>query len=49
MNNVNKWAVRMIGILMILGFLAVFAHLHKTLQTMKQMRGPAPQAPAKSP
>ena len=38
----NRWLVRMIGILMILGFLLIFAYLQKRLLELQQRTRPAP-------
>jgi len=32
----NKWAVRIVGLLMLLLFALVFAQLHSTLQKLKE-------------
>jgi hypothetical protein len=34
----NKWIVRMIGLLMLLAFMVVFAQMQRTLMTMKKQR-----------
>lgn len=36
--NGNKWIVRMIGLLMLLAFLLVFAQMQRTLMNIKQQR-----------
>ena len=38
----NRWTVRMVGILMILGFLLIFAYLQKRLIELQQRQRPAP-------
>ena len=35
----NKWAVRLIGLLMLLVFALVFAQLHSTLRRIQHDRG----------
>ena len=37
----NKWAVRIIGMLMLLLFALVFAQLHSTLRKIQQEQGTA--------
>ena len=38
----NRWTVRMVGILMILGFLLIFAYLQKRLIELQQRQGAVP-------
>lgn len=36
--NGNKWVVRIVGLLMLLAFLLVFAQMQRTLLTIKKQR-----------
>jgi hypothetical protein len=38
----NRWIVRIIGILMLLGFLLLFAHLQSRLVQLQQNQGSVP-------
>jgi hypothetical protein len=44
----SKWIVRMIGILMILGFMMLFLHLQRRLLEMQRNQTAPPAAPATS-
>jgi YbbR domain-containing protein len=46
---VNRWSVRVIGVLLLLMFLFLFINLKKQLTTIQQRQGTAPSAPATSP
>ena len=37
----NRWAYRILALLMLLGFALVFAHLHRQLVLMQRARQPA--------
>ena len=41
--NYNKWAVRIMGLLLLLGFALVMSHLHKTLVTIQRQQQAAPR------
>ncbi len=34
----NRWAVRLVGILMVLLFLVVFTHMYRTLQMLQRQQ-----------
>ena len=36
----SRWVVRIVGILMLLGFLLIFAHMQRRLIEMQKMRKP---------
>lgn len=36
--NYNKWAVRIMGLLLLLGFALVMTHLHKSLVTIQRQQ-----------
>jgi hypothetical protein len=38
----NKWAVRIVALLMLLLFTMVFAHMHSTLRRLQEQRQTAP-------
>jgi hypothetical protein len=40
----NRWIIRVIGILMLVGFMLIFVYMQKRLVELQQMRQPA--APA---
>jgi hypothetical protein len=39
---VNRWAVRIVALLMVLIFLLVFAHMYRTLKMLQGRQPPAP-------
>jgi len=41
--NYNKWAVRIMGLLLLLGFALVMTHLHKTLVMIQRQQQAAPR------
>jgi hypothetical protein len=43
--NMNKWAVRLAGLLLLLMFLIVFAQMYNTLRRIQQQQGSS--APAR--
>ncbi len=40
----NRWAVRLIGLVMLLFFLLIFGQMYKTLKMMEQQQHAAPTA-----